>query len=70
MTRAQLIALIRGKDKTQAKAELVNYLQSPEGQQALGLAPLWLQAKQPEEVAELLLSEVKDNGQDQTAITH
>lgn len=58
------------RGKANLKKELIDYFKTPEGQRAFGLAPSWLLKKSPEEVAELLLSEVEDIGQNQAATTN
>lgn len=57
------------KGRTGLKNEMLEYLNSPEGKEALGRAPSWLREKTPEDIAELLMSEVDDGGQKHTPAT-
>lgn len=56
-------------EKSKFRSELVSYLQSPGGQEALGRAPSWLREKPVEEIVELLMSEVDGHVQKHTPAT-
>jgi len=47
---------LQGRSKF--RQELIDYFKSPEGQDDIAQAPMWLRDKSPEEIAELLMQEV------------